>query len=628
MLSLETNSTLIGRLRIRSKSSDPQAEQQRIGQLLRSAEIHPSSLPPSSFLVVRRMLDPLPAHLSASRFNRQADPAWQYAVASELNKLAISAARPALGEVPAESGAVLFHDRSEVLATLALDWMPGALQSNWWWRELFRGRDFLNALLMEWCKSPQYVPGALELLIARGRAISFLQRLPQPAAEEILQGLIKTFGLPRPNAIVEAGSGRKVQEGPDALREIEVPRVLVHRESRNMPAPWMPWVPEATTCALPPSQKLLLVQAMMLRRSPAIARSPKFQKEILRWWNQVEAENAGEWIKNPQLSDGENKASAVVAEGLTESNSSESLPHESLSGDESVELKMSELSLTKEKLAAVAGSVEKSDTVNESSFIDCIEAFFDGGPVPEEAVASAPRTVAPTNAKSKASGECAIDLETIETNFGGIFFLLNVALYLLIYGDFSQPEAPGLDLNLWDFVSLISHNLTGGEIKKDPLWNGLSRLAGRTEEQEPGYLFVVPQTWQLAEQWLEPFPEEFDRRVSEIKGRSVCVHPAGFMVTDMPIASATNEGSNAAHDLERWVGWMSGYIRARLVRALGREDAVSLFCRQPARVTLRVTHVDVSFSLNHHPIELRMAGLDRDPGWIPAAGRYVAYHFV
>ena len=38
-------------------------------------------------------------------------------------------------------------------------------------------------------------------------------------------------------------------------------------------------------------------------------------------------------------------------------------------------------------------------------------------------------------------------------------------------------------------------------------------------------------------------------------------------------------------------------------------------------------HVDVYYSLQTYPTEIRLAGLDRDPGWIPAAGRYVAYHF-
>ena len=220
--------------------------------------------------------------------------------------------------------------------------------------------------------------------------------------------------------------------------------------------------------------------------------------------------------------------------------------------------------------------------------------------------------------------------ETIETAFGGVFFLLNLALYLLIYGDFSQPEEIGLELDIWDFISLISNDLTDGEIAEDPLWPALARLARRSAGQEPGHSFGAPCSWQLPVQWLEPFPEKFDPRPSESQGRLVCVHPAGYVVSDTPASLDRPEEvrpGEGADNLKRWVGWMSGYLRARLVRALGREDAVALFFRQQAQVTLRLTHVDVTFSLNHHPIELRMAGLDRDPGWIPAARCYVAFHF-
>jgi len=35
----------------------------------------------------------------------------------------------------------------------------------------------------------------------------------------------------------------------------------------------------------------------------------------------------------------------------------------------------------------------------------------------------------------------------------------------------------------------------------------------------------------------------------------------------------------------------------------------------------------VRLSLTELPLEIRLAGLDRDPGWIPAAGRFLAFHF-
>jgi hypothetical protein len=42
--------------------------------------------------------------------------------------------------------------------------------------------------------------------------------------------------------------------------------------------------------------------------------------------------------------------------------------------------------------------------------------------------------------------------------------------------------------------------------------------------------------------------------------------------------------------------------------------------RQTGVVVRARQRIDVHFALALHPLEVRMAGLDRDPGWIPAAG--------
>jgi hypothetical protein len=73
------------------------------------------------------------------------------------------------------------------------------------------------------------------------------------------------------------------------------------------------------------------------------------------------------------------------------------------------------------------------------------------------------------------------------------------------------------------------------------------------------------------------------------------------------------------------------YLRARLMRAIGLEDLHDLsrmVCEHRARVFVTTTHVDVELALAELPVAIRFAGLDRNPGWIPAAGRYIAFHFV
>ena len=49
--------------------------------------------------------------------------------------------------------------------------------------------------------------------------------------------------------------------------------------------------------------------------------------------------------------------------------------------------------------------------------------------------------------------------------------------------------------------------------------------------------------------------------------------------------------------------------------------------RELVEIETTSARVDAHFSLAKHPIELRMAGLDRDPGWVPAGGRSIYFHY-
>ena len=49
--------------------------------------------------------------------------------------------------------------------------------------------------------------------------------------------------------------------------------------------------------------------------------------------------------------------------------------------------------------------------------------------------------------------------------------------------------------------------------------------------------------------------------------------------------------------------------------------------RLPGQVRLRPGRVDVHAPLAQLPLAVRMAGLDRDIGWLPAAGLDIRFHF-
>ena len=162
---------------------------------------------------------------------------------------------------------------------------------------------------------------------------------------------------------------------------------------------------------------------------------------------------------------------------------------------------------------------------------------------------------------------------SIDTEIGGVFYLLNVALCLGLYGDFTMPLHRGIELSIWDFVTLVGRRLTPRRFRRDPVWGLLADLAGRAPVEPPGATFVP---------------------------------------------------------LRPWLRSLMPDVRERLARALGERDRHrlgALLCVQRARVVTTATHIDVMFSLAELPIEIRLSGLDRDPGWIPAADRVIAYHY-
>jgi hypothetical protein len=239
----------------------------------------------------------------------------------------------------------------------------------------------------------------------------------------------------------------------------------------------------------------------------------------------------------------------------------------------------------------------------------------------------------------------------IDTGLGGLFYLLNVGLGLGLYGDFTAPNEPGIGLDIWDLVTLIGTELLGPPLPPDPVWDLLAALTGRHPWDPPGRRFAPSASWRTRAEWMTPLATAGTWTWSAQGGRLRLAHPSGAPALDVPRTVEPGEvqlGRECAtwglgpHDLtrgtlprldgpvlRRWVVNLSNYVRARVAVALGvaAADAVDLLLRQRARVSVTAIHVDVAFSLQDHPLEIRLAGLDRDPGWIPAAGRIVAFSY-
>jgi hypothetical protein len=612
------DTTTIGTLRIVGGARDRLATQLDMQRGLTGSRVAPAGLPATAILCIRRVRATIP------RQREQGELACA-ALRSALDDLARGAARPARGAVPPQAEAVVFADRAEMLACLAYDWRAGRAAERWWWRGLLRATPIDTAVIRAWLDAPEYAPAALDHLAAIGEAARFVRALQAGAAHALLRALLERFGLHALRPLLGAAAR------PDSAEPID-----------GLPpgAPWRRWAPESSASALGLDQAALLGVGLMLQRAPASLRAPAFAEAVGEWLR------AGGSMPEPAAPDKSLELRARVPESTQspgEGNAPAASPSPTwapeltpLAADMSAEAS----ALTSVDADALTPSLEHA-VAEESAAISPAQPAITLPPVDSGAAAweaSAPPAERPLAAA------------LVDTAFGGLFYLLNLALGLELYGDFTMPAMPGIDLSVWDFLALAGLDLVGQPLQADPIWQLLARLAERPPEQAPGREFMPPQEWRMPPGWLAPFAPG-EPPWSADQGRLRVAHPAGFLllnlavtgdprqlsselrVYDLPPARAADElppSAEPATPLERWLSWLLPYIRARLRRALGQHNDIALgelVCAHRASVYVSTARLDIVLSLAELPIAIRLAGLDRDPGWIPAVGRSVAFHF-
>jgi hypothetical protein len=249
-----------------------------------------------------------------------------------------------------------------------------------------------------------------------------------------------------------------------------------------------------------------------------------------------------------------------------------------------------------------------------------------------EAVAPTAPPLSPNPAQSAPSGPMpfiAPDAR-FETGFGGLFFLVNAFIALGLYPDFTQPLGARLDPSpLW-LADRIGRYWFGARYR-DPLatWIAANAAPGR-----------LPNSWRAEPDWLTGFGTRAALRRALQRGRVTLWHPASFPLIDEAQGRARHRRDLAAGSRrprvrisparlpsklsDRWAACLALYLDARLRLSSGAGLALLAL---PARVQTRDLDLSARFALDCYPIQLRIAGLDRDPGWQPAEGRSIAFVF-
>ena len=616
--------TTVARLRLRGTAADPMAVRLCIDRILNETSLAPPALPPSAILCIRSLDDPLPGSIGSRGDSSPRHVAWRRALASAVARMAERAGRPALGEVPSDAPAIVFFDQAELLACLASDWCGGVLAQRWWWRSLYRGRDLDRLAATVWQERAEHVPAAFEHLSRGAWLVSFVHRLDTAARALLLDRVTTTFGLP--GLGTELASSPARESGP------------AHRDRSDDRGPWTPWVPEAGS-TLSFSEQCLLGVCLTLQRAPTQARSPIFLQGVRAWIRvqpsidsrarsrpektrddpgaiagaaheaagqhpQISSDARAPSLSGPMPESGDRQA--THRSHLETADGEPAILNPALSGPSAAivnDMERRAVSETanagKARLVEAAPLAHALAVTRADSRRSRLRQSAQSADVEARPISRGPATA---SARAPQSGSPVV------TRFGGLFYLINVGIFLELYGDFTSPAKPGIALSIWDFIAAVGERLVGTRLRADPVWPMLARLAGREDDDAPGRDFEPPADWRIPAAWLDPFPPGTLWRRSRMPRTRL----------------------QPASRFDRWLDHLMLYLRARLGLALCLPDRRSIgrvLIACDARVFLTDSELHVSFSLAHLPLAIRLSGLDRNPGWVPAAGRHVAFEF-
>lgn len=526
-------------------------DRERLGQALDRISPSAIGLSRQSVLIVRRLAP-------KARLARAGalDP-FVVGVQEDLRRRVETARR---GRAGGEGEDLLFEDEGDLEAAIVVDWLStgGASSAGRWWRAAIDDRTPMARWRRVIFSDPYRLGPALVRLTDRGAAARWLAAFEPAEVAAATLRMLKAHGAsaaieaPEPGRPV-AGRTRDTRTGLTQLAAI---------------------APEAFPILRPDISALIAAAAVVARR-PA-------------WFN--------------------TRAFALAIAAVS---AAAERPAKPAGPDRTAAPRPSR---ARSSLAAPAPpGVARYRASAEDSAAGASRSVDDLPPIPESVKPGpgAERTDPPPE-PSASPAAFADPRGVVQSEFGGLFFLLNVFLALGVYGDFTRPDDGLKGLSPFELLVIVGRRWFGAAFDADPMAAMLAQLAGLQPGERPGRLFEAP-VWSPPQAWLSPWTAEG-------------ISPGTFAWADIP-----DPRRSPAWRRRRWLDRFTRYLAARLALALGERSgpaARDIVCRQLGRISRDGDRLDVHFPLADHPIALRLAGLDRNPGWIPAAGRQIEFHFT
>lgn len=573
------------------------ADRERLRLALDPVRPAAAGVPDRAILIIPRLVArrSLPRHGDSGLFAGD--------VVESLRAALRRARRP--GEARSPEDSLLFVDELDAAVWLIEQWLAGAPPAERdWWPHLTAGAAppvwWRRAILPD----GRRLPSVIARLVRLGVAEPWLRRLDPGDVRVGLAAIAETHGLSLPAQRRLPVSTRRPLAGPhspDLVPAVAFVEAIA---------------PEARRSDLPPAARLLMLIGLIAERRPAML--------AVRTAALAFAAVAAGNLPTPEEAADPPRPRVPASSASAPTGPLGRVPAAPFKPDESRAPPSAVVPAPAEEIAAPRGRAEAPPRRPAGS-------------------ALADRRVRAARARSI---EAALPAPAIRSDYGGLLFLLNALLALGVYGDFSEPRRSLPGLSPFGMLRLLGRAWFGAPFAGDPLHGLLTRLAGgRSADAAREF---EERRWSVPRAWLLPWPDSGPALLAGSKRRPMLWHPAGFPLAELDGGDA-GAAVRAARRLglrgrpsparlaalpvpprARWLACLRFYLEARVSRALscgGGIEAVTLLCRQPARISADDERVEARFALRDHPIAIRLAGLDPDPGWIPAAGRDFRYIF-
>jgi hypothetical protein len=596
--------TTICHLRIRS--SDQHAERAGATAIARQVEgcdFRASGIAPSAILLIRS-LGGRSRRIAMRSGALLAGTRWEADVRADIDRIALSAQRPSAGRIADDAAAVLFADEAELLACVALDLASPGAALPWWRRALARylSSQSIFAALRD---RLELVP-AVFTVGARWNVIEeIVAAIPAGEARQLCRELVAHNALhslerallawmqsedSRPDlAPDESGGSAAATTMRSSLADRSTAQALPAgdpKRSTGVPPqnPFRDWfMPQGRR---PDASRLLLIGiALGIKRAPAALSSEKFARAV------------GRWLRS--------STTGLASIEASRQRETRKPPSERMSPD-------GELPIAARRDAKRSGSDSATPDVAAPSI----------APEPIEGQAAGEPGDGTRPAGWDTQEPSAWPLDGIVTELGGVLCLINVMEHLGLPECFEDSWRLASAVGALGTLEVLARALAGAmppHLRGDPIWPMLAKLDGR----EPGA------------------PPRCDGLGARLPGLPAAWR--AMLVDDKSIAAASPAPAPADEDaiavlrcdgwpqpLIEWVALVTPFLEWRINRALATESfaqARSCLLEVPARVYVSETHIDLVMSIDNVRMPLRMAGLDRSPGWVRSMQRVVLFHF-